>query len=108
MSTEDDDRDILDEDLDDEDAEDLDDLDLDDEDEDICDECGELLDDCECDLDEDMEDCPGDCGKCPDTTNCCNYEGEPDESMDGDLQTGLRDAGFGVDEDYGVFDSDLD
>ena len=28
---------------------------------------------------------------------------EPDESMDGDHETALRDAGFGTDEDYGHF-----
>ncbi len=28
---------------------------------------------------------------------------QPDESMDGDHETGLRDAGFGTDEDYGYF-----
>lgn len=26
---------------------------------------------------------------------------EPDDSMDGDLESGLRDAGLGTDEDYG-------
>jgi hypothetical protein len=121
MSTEeDDDRDILDQDddLNDDDLDDVDDLD---EDDDICDECGELLDDCECDLDEDMEDCPGDCRECGLTDACAGFVtgdmangmkqyGEVflDESMDGDLQTGLRDAGLGTDEDYGTFDSDLD
>lgn len=32
----------------------------------------------------------------------------PDESMDGDHETGLRDAGFGTDEDYGCFDGGLE
>lgn len=29
-----------------------------------------------------------------------------DESMDGDFDTGMRDAGFGTDEDYGYFGGD--
>jgi hypothetical protein len=31
---------------------------------------------------------------------------EPDESMDGDHESALRDAGFGTDEDYGYFGGD--
>ena len=36
---------------------------------------------------------------CPEPDNC----NPPDESMDGDHETGLRDAGWGTDEDYGCF-----
>lgn len=36
------------------------------------------------------------------------YDMCPDESMDGDHETGLRDAGFGTDEDYGCFDGGLE
>ena len=41
--------------------------------------------------------------ECPICNDYFNVEGpqEPDESMDGDHESGLRDAGFGTDEDYG-------
>jgi len=38
---------------------------------------------------------PDCCGECMDEDN------EPDDSMDGDHETGLASAGFGTDEDYG-------
>ena len=31
-----------------------------------------------------------------------------DDSMDGDFDSAMRDAGFGTDEDYGLFDSGED
>lgn len=31
------------------------------------------------------------------------YEPQPDDSMDGDHESALRDAGFGTDEDYGSY-----
>ena len=34
------------------------------------------------------------------------YEPQPDDSMDGDHESALRDAGFGTDEDYGYFGGD--
>jgi hypothetical protein len=134
----DDDEDI--DDLDDDEG--LDDLDgIDDDDEECCDECGEPLSGCECDLEEEM-DCPGDCEKCPSEHTCTSTEAgncdvcgmtlgececvaelgpdkgashvgleptigfEPDESLDGDHQSGLASAGFGTDEDYGSFGAD--
>jgi hypothetical protein len=33
-------------------------------------------------------------------------DGEPDESMDGDFDTGMASAGFGTDEDYGCYGDD--
>ena len=32
-----------------------------------------------------------------------DFEDDYDDSMDGDFDTGMRDAGFGTDEDYGYF-----
>ena len=37
-----------------------------------------------------------------------NAEQEPDESMDGDFDSGMRDAGFGTDEDYGPGASEIE
>jgi len=39
----------------------------------------------------------------PENDSCLDDYTEPDESMDGDMETGLASAGFGTDEDYGYF-----
>ena len=52
--------------------------------------------------------CP-DCGE-PEACCCCNeYDDDcdADDRMDGDHETALRDAGWGVDEDYGCY-GDMD
>ena len=54
-----------------------------DEEDEGCPECGDL----DCD------------GECMEDTDDEVYE--PDDSMDGDHETGLASAGFGTDEDYG-------
>jgi len=33
----------------------------------------------------------------------CDDDDDCDESMDGDFDSGMRDAGFGTDEDYGFY-----
>ncbi len=39
-----------------------------------------------------------------DAADECNYDPcDCDESMDGDFDSGMRDAGFGTDEDYGFY-----
>ena len=50
--------------------------------------------DCECDCSD------GDCGCC----DCDAEDYEPDDSMDGDHDSAMASAGFGMDEDYGMFD----
>jgi hypothetical protein len=35
----------------------------------------------------------------------CGRDDHYDDSMDGDFDSAMRDAGFGTDEDYGLFDS---
>jgi hypothetical protein len=68
---------------------------------DLCQGCGEPEAFCRCDdVDEYDDDCDGD------ETDC-----DGDDGMDGDHETALRDAGWGVDEDYmpggdGDFDGD--
>lgn len=60
------------------------------------------------------EDCEGDCADCEAREDCEAAGGYPDwadmpnEDMDGDHQTALRDAGFGTDEDYGDFGGGLE
>ena len=49
------------------------------------------------------------CGE-PEGYCCCDelqdeFDDGDDDRMDGDHETGLRDAGFGVDEDYGYWDN---
>jgi len=52
--------------------------------------------------------CPG-CGE-PEAFCLCDWvEEEFDDGMDGDHESALRDAGFGMDEDYGCYgDFDCD
>jgi hypothetical protein len=38
----------------------------------------------------------------------CGRDDHYDDSMDGDFDSAMRDAGFGTDEDYGLFDSGED
>ncbi len=77
---------------------------------------------------DDDDDCLGDCEACLHADECddenvgcwcdvcgqlasdctCTAEIGPDESMDGDHQSGLASAGFGTDEDYGDFGQDPD
>jgi len=57
---------------------------------DICQGCGEPEAFCRCDeIDEYDDDCDGD-----------EENSDGDESMDGDHESGLASAGFGMDEDY--------
>ena len=37
-----------------------------------------------------------------------DWEDEYDDSMDGDFDTGMRDAGWGTDEDYGYYGENED
>lgn len=59
-----------------------------------CEECGEEL----------YRDCFGElrCSICDEPCPGCDDGGGPDESMDGDFDTGMASAGFGTDEDYGA------
>jgi len=60
--------------------------------EEYCEDCGEELDtDCQ-----GRQRCPNCDEPCPD----CSDGGGPDESMDGDFDTGMTSAGHGMDEDY--------
>lgn len=45
-----------------------------------------------------------------DDTEDCNYDDFNDfydDNMDGDFDSGMRDAGFGTDEDYGYYGDDF-
>lgn len=41
-----------------------------------------------------------------DYADMSEYDDEPDESMDGDFDSGMASAGYGTDEDYGYYDYD--
>ena len=52
------------------------------------------------------DECPEDgeyCGDCGDIIREGYEVSEPDDSMDGDHESGLASAGFGTDEDYGYY-----
>lgn len=46
------------------------------------------------------------CENCGEDAVECDDEPEPDESMDGDWDSGMTSAGFGTDEDYGHYGGD--
>ena len=57
------------------------------------------------DTDETGDAGPEHCGTCGDPLRdeWWGESGEPDDSMDGDHESGLASAGFGTDEDYGYY-----
>lgn len=50
-----------------------------------------------------LDTCDGTCNACGAETEDDEPGDQPDESMDGDFDSGMASAGFGTDEDYGYY-----
>lgn len=48
------------------------------------------------------------CPSCGETFNATPSDPEPDDSMDGDFDSGMASAGLGTDEDYGPGASEIE
>ena len=48
------------------------------------------------------------CNSCGVCMTCETFPEDPPEDMDGDHQSGLASAGWGTDEDYGMFEDPYD